>query len=71
MKATKYKANQASDEVRVENRNHGLRNKTKNSKDCLAISKAITKGGTTRSCPDSRYLEKSKLEVYHCLKKRS
>ena len=34
MKATKYKANQASDEVRVENRNHGRRNKTKNSKDC-------------------------------------
>ena len=37
MKATKYKANQASDEVRVENRNHGLCNKTKNSEKTVKL----------------------------------
>ena len=60
VEATKYEANPATDEVRVENRNHGLAWPQKGNNGTVArllsLFKVMTKERTTRSCRKTHIL---------------
>ena len=72
VKATKHKANQATDEVRVENRNHGLAwSQNNNNRTVARLLNLTTKGETSRSSRKTHVIfrKKHKLEFKnHCLK---
>ena len=65
VKATKHKANPATDEVRMDNQTMVLPDHTvaitEQSQDCKANSKIITKGGTKLSSPKTHVIFKKTL----------